>query len=123
MKKIKGFALTAMLTGVLAVATACGSDTTKDKSTSGTTGDTTAKLSGEVIIDGSSTVYPIMEAVSEEYGAVQPDVRVSVGFSGTGGGFKKFIAGETDLTNASRPMKDEEKANLIKTELNLLNYH
>ncbi|MFJ7975054.1 PstS family phosphate ABC transporter substrate-binding protein [Peribacillus sp. JNUCC 23] len=114
MKKFKGFALTAMLTGVLAVATACGSDTTKDESTSGTTGDTAEKLSGEVIIDGSSTVYPIMEAVSEEYGAVQPDVRVSVGFSGTGGGFKKFIAGETDLSNASRPVKDEEKAELDK---------
>ena len=55
-----------------------------------------------------------MEAVSEEYMATQPDVKVSVGFSGTGGGFEKFIAGETDLSNASRPIKDEEKAALDK---------
>jgi phosphate transport system substrate-binding protein len=51
-----------------------------------------------------------MEAVAEEYMAEQPDVKVSVGSSGTGGGFKKFIAGETDLSNASRPVKDEESA-------------
>ena len=44
--------------------------------------------------------------------ANQPDVKVSVGFSGTGGGFEKFIAGETDLSNASRPIKDEERADL-----------
>jgi phosphate transport system substrate-binding protein len=70
------------------------------------------QLSGEVKIDGSSTVYPIMEAVSEEYQMIQPNVKVSVGLSGTGGGFKAFIAGETDLSNASRPIKEEEKAKL-----------
>jgi phosphate transport system substrate-binding protein len=53
-----------------------------------------------------------MEAVAEEYLAVQPDVKVSVGLSGTGGGFKAFIAGETDMSNASRPIKDEESAQL-----------
>ena len=53
-----------------------------------------------------------MEAVSEEYGMVQPDVQVSVGVSGTGGGFKAFIAGETDISNASRPIKDEEAQGL-----------
>lgn len=66
------------------------------------------KLTGSVGIDGSSTVFPIMEAVSEEFAADQPDVKAPVGVSGTGGGFKKFIAGETDISNASRPIKDEE---------------
>ncbi|MBS4208384.1 PstS family phosphate ABC transporter substrate-binding protein [Bacillus sp. FJAT-50079] len=71
------------------------------------------KLTGSVGIDGSSTVFPIFEAISEEYAAVQPDVKAPVGVSGTGGGFKKFIAGETDISNASRPIKDEE-AQLLK---------
>ncbi|RST77550.1 PstS family phosphate ABC transporter substrate-binding protein [Siminovitchia acidinfaciens] len=66
------------------------------------------KLTGSVGIDGSSTVFPIIEAVSEEFAAVQPDVKAPVGVSGTGGGFKRFIAGETDISNASRPIKDEE---------------
>jgi phosphate transport system substrate-binding protein len=66
------------------------------------------KLSGQIEIDGSSTVFPIMEAVSEEYAAVQPGVKTAVGVSGTGGGFKRFCAGETAISNASRPIKDEE---------------
>ena len=67
-------------------------------------------LGGEVIIDGSSTVAPITEAVAEEFREAEPDVNVSVGISGTGGGFKKFTVGELDISNASREMKDEEKA-------------
>src|SRR3546814_19401635 len=58
-------------------------------------------LSGEITIDGSSTVYPITEAVAEEFRNVGPDVRVTVGVSGTGGGFKKFARGETDTSNRS----------------------
>ena len=54
------------------------------------------QLRGTVSLDGSSTVFPISEAVAEEFLAVQPRVRVTVGVSGTGGGFKKFIAGEID---------------------------
>lgn len=65
-------------------------------------------LSGVVQIDGSSTVYPITEAVAEEFGAVQPRVRVTVGISGTGGGFHKFMAGETDINDASRIVKSSE---------------
>ncbi|MCH2203972.1 MAG: PstS family phosphate ABC transporter substrate-binding protein, partial [Fuerstiella sp.] len=61
-----------------------------------------------VIIDGSSTVYLVTEAVAEEYLAVKPDVRVNVGVSGTGGGMKKFIAGSIDICGASRAMKDSE---------------
>jgi phosphate transport system substrate-binding protein len=101
-------AMTAVMGGVIAVAAGCGSnDTTNSGKGNETASD---QLKGEVIMDGSSTVFPIMEAVAEEYMAEQPDVKVSVGSSGTGGGFKKFIAGETDLSNASRPVKDEESA-------------
>src|SRR5687767_7068116 len=68
----------------------------------------TAKLQGEIKIDGSSTVYPITEAVAEEFRVDQPDVKVTVGVSGTGGGFKKFGRGEIDINNASRSIKAEE---------------
>jgi phosphate binding protein len=69
-----------------------------------------AGLAGDIVIDGSSTVYPITAAAAEEFGLVNPDVRVSVGVSGTGGGFKSFCAGETDISDASRPIKAEEMA-------------
>ena len=63
---------------------------------------------GQVRIDGSSTVYPITEAVAEAYADEKPDVRVTVGISGTGGGFKRFASGETDISDASRPIKKKE---------------
>lgn len=76
------------------------------------------KLSGTIEIDGSSTVYPMTEAIAEEFGKEHSAVRVSVGTSGTGGGFKRFAAGETAISNASRPIKDKEaedaKANGIE---------
>jgi phosphate transport system substrate-binding protein len=66
-------------------------------------------LTGAVEIDGSSTVYPITEAVAEEFMLeTGGDVRVTVGVSGTGGGFKRFCAGETAISNASRPIKESE---------------
>lgn len=65
-------------------------------------------LKGAVKIDGSSTVYPIAEAVAEEFSNKAPGVKVTVGMSGTGGGFKRFGAGETDVANASRPIKQSE---------------
>ncbi|GAB4230943.1 MAG: hypothetical protein Kow0049_13050 [Stanieria sp.] len=61
-----------------------------------------------ITIDGSSTVFPITEAMAEEYQIANPGTRITVGISGTGGGFKKFCAGETDISNASRPIKTEE---------------
>ncbi len=67
-------------------------------------------LTGNVQIDGSSTVYPITEAIAEEFRTEQPDVRVTVGVSGTGGGFKKFGRGELDINNASREIKEDEAA-------------
>jgi phosphate transport system substrate-binding protein len=66
------------------------------------------EIAGDIRIDGSSTVYPISEAIAEEFQAAYPKVRVSVAFSGTGGGFKKFCNGETDANDASRPIKKEE---------------
>lgn len=78
----------------------------------------TVQLTGDIIIDGSSTVFPITEAVAEEFRMTYPDVNITIGFSGTGGGFKKFNIGETDINDASRPIKDSEaeeaKANGIE---------
>jgi len=68
------------------------------------------RLQGDVKIDGSSTVYPITEAIAEEFRVDQPDVKVTVGISGTGGGFNKFGRGETDINDASRPIKEQEAA-------------
>lgn len=65
-------------------------------------------LKGVLRADGSSTVYPIAEAVSEEFSEAAPNVNVTVGRSGTGGGFKRFSAGEVDISNASRPIKKGE---------------
>jgi phosphate binding protein len=68
------------------------------------------EISGTVTIDGSSTVAPLSEAAADLYRDVQPGVNVTVATTGTGGGFKKFCAGETDISDASRPIKDEEIA-------------
>ena len=65
---------------------------------------------GKINIDGSSSVYPLTEAVAEEFRKIEPDIRVTVGVSGTGGGFKKFLRGETDISNASRPISKSELA-------------
>jgi phosphate transport system substrate-binding protein len=67
-------------------------------------------LAGSVTVDGSSTVAPISEAVAEEFQLTHRGVRVTVGIAGTGGGFKRFCAGETDISDASRAITDEEKA-------------
>ena len=61
-----------------------------------------------ITIDGSSTVFPVTEAAADEFQKSRPGVKVTVGLSGTGGGFKKFVRGETDVTNASRPILQKE---------------
>jgi phosphate transport system substrate-binding protein len=96
---------------------ACGGSSRNDTKTTaaapaaGST-DTAAatNLSGTISADGSSTVGPLTTAAAEGFGAANPGVQVTVGISGTGGGFEKFCAGETDLSDASRPIKDGEKA-------------
>jgi phosphate transport system substrate-binding protein len=106
-------AVTAVLVG------ACSSGSTPAPS-SGGTGDGSssapatapasqaATLSGTVNVDGSSTVYPITEAVAEEFQKANAGVKVTVAFAGTGGGFKKFCNGETDMNDASRPIKKDD---------------
>lgn len=89
---------------VLGVA-ACGSDDDSSSAAGGGGED----LSGSIRIDGSSTVAPLTEAVAEEFMAENSDVRVTVGTSGTGGGFEKFCAGETDISDASRAIEPEEE--------------
>jgi phosphate transport system substrate-binding protein len=71
-------------------------------------GTPTPRLSGSIAIDGSSTVFPITEAVAEEFRKVQGDVQVTVGIAGTGGGFQKFCNGETVIQDASRPISATE---------------
>jgi phosphate transport system substrate-binding protein len=66
------------------------------------------KLKGEVKCDGSSTVYLITEAIASNFKKLHPDVNISIGIAGTGGGFRKFINAETDLQNASRKIKTQE---------------
>jgi len=100
---------------VMVVFASCGGGSSSSDSTEN---GENAKLTGTVKIDGSSTVYPITEAVAEEFRIDQPDVRVTIGVSGTGGGFKKFSRGESDINDASRPIKDKEikvcEENMIK---------
>ncbi|TFE30797.1 PstS family phosphate ABC transporter substrate-binding protein [Cohnella luojiensis] len=98
---------------LLAVISACANNATNEGATPSPT-DTdspaeTAQLSGQIEIDGSSTVFPIMEAISEEFNKEQPNIKAPIGVSGTGGGFKRFCTGEIAISNASRPIKDEEK--------------
>lgn len=72
---------------------------------------------GEVRVDGSSTVFPIIEAVAEEYTKVHPNVKISISVSGTGGGFNRFSKGEVDINNASRVMKQVEETEMKKNSI------
>ena len=113
----------AVLVAALAIGTAaCGGAGTSSSPIAATTpgpgATTAAPLAGNITIDGSSTVYPITEAVAEEFQKANPGVRVTVAFSGTGGGFKKFCNGETDMNDASRPIKTEDTAD-AKSEATL----
>ncbi len=79
-----------------------------------TTAEATEELSGEIEADGSSTVGPLTTAAAELFQEEHPDVRVTVGISGTGGGFERFCAGETDISNASRAIKEDEEVPLCE---------
>jgi phosphate transport system substrate-binding protein len=85
---------------------ACGDD---DDDSGDSGGDTPSGLSGSIRIDGSSTVGPLTEAVVERFNEENPDVNITVGQSGTGGGFEKFCAGETAMNDASRQIEPEEE--------------
>lgn len=94
----------ALTAAVMLAVSACGGS----GAGSGGSGDG-EQLSGSVKADGSSTVAPLTTAAAEFFQEEQPKVKVTVGTSGTGGGFEKFCNGETDISDASRPIKDEEK--------------
>lgn len=117
MKKVCLFLMIAVL---MVVGAACSSDGEATESNGTTENNTTTekeskpeKLSGSVVIDGSGTVYPLMARVAEEFMTEkQTGVSVEVSRAGTSAGMKKYVVGETDLSNASRGIKDEEKAEL-----------
>ncbi len=116
-----------VLAGILSfslIAAACSDDKKSNSDSTDAPGTTVAPAgaspaettegsgdpSGEIAIDGSSTVAPLMRLTAEDFQDANDGVTVAVGTSGTGGGFEKFCAGETDISNASRPIKDEEAA-------------
>ena len=86
-----------MITALGTMMLSCGNNKKEDSNNS-------------IAIDGSSTVYPVTEAMAEEYRTEQPNVDITIGVSGTGGGFQKFGRGEIDIANASRSITEEEKA-------------
>ena len=98
-------AVSAGLVLALGVA-ACGGDDDDDSSSDG---DSASGLSGSISIDGSSTVQPFAEAAAELFNEENPDVNITVGAAGTSGGFEKFCAGETDISDASRSIEPEEE--------------
>jgi len=99
MKTIK---LISVIAGAALFLASCGTNKTSEEQAAD------GKLTGAVNIDGSSTVYPITEAVAEEFKKVHPDVKVAVALSGTGGGFKKFARGETDINDASKAIQESQ---------------
>jgi phosphate transport system substrate-binding protein len=117
MRKLLAFAACALLT---LGAAACGDDDDGNGGNGGSSSGNSAELSGTVRADGSSTVAPLTETAAELFQGENSDVRVTVGTSGTSGGFEKFCAGETEISDASRPIKEEEvvicKKNGIKYE-------
>ncbi|MBM7569655.1 PstS family phosphate ABC transporter substrate-binding protein [Aquibacillus albus] len=128
MKSMKLLALAALFILTIGLLAACGTENETgqadenqetDQTDEGTNAseenteentEETEELSGEVLIDGSSTVFPIMEGLTYEYNQENPSVELSLNSSGSGGGFKKSTVGEIDLSNASRPIKEEEIA-------------
>jgi len=103
-----------VVVAVTAVLAACGSD--------GTGSSDSSNLSGTITVDGSSTVGPLTLAAEELFTTDNPDVRVPVGTSGTGGGFKKFCAGEKDMADASRPIKDDDPGEAPACKKNGIKY-
>ncbi|WP_226036910.1 PstS family phosphate ABC transporter substrate-binding protein [Aquibacillus saliphilus] len=117
MKNLKVFVLAGLFIVSIGLLVACGTEeATEENETNDQNSDTSDntetnnELSGEIAIDGSSTVLPIMEYLTYEYNQVLPEVETALNSSGSGGGFKKSTVGEIDFSNASRPIKEEEQA-------------
>jgi phosphate transport system substrate-binding protein len=108
--------LLVLAAGLLATATAaCGRSDAASDGTNAAISSASSNLSGRIEADGSSTVGPFVTAAAEDFQAQNPGVQVTVGISGTGGGFERFCAGETDLSDASRPIKDDEEIPVCET--------
>jgi phosphate transport system substrate-binding protein len=102
----------AMVASLAFVVAACGDDEDEGNGGSGASSEESGggeELSGTIRIDGSSTVFPFAQAAAELFNEEQGGVQITVGQSGTGGGFEKFCAGETDISDASRPIDEEEE--------------
>jgi phosphate transport system substrate-binding protein len=108
----------ASVAGVLTLGlAACGDDNGGNGGTNG--GE---ELSGTIVVDGSSTVAPLTEAATELFNEEQPNVQVTVSTAGTGGGFERFCRGETDISDASRPIDPEDEAEVPACEANGIEY-
>jgi phosphate transport system substrate-binding protein len=123
-KRMRKLLVFAVCSALALGAAACGDDDDDNGGGGGAGGS--ADLSGTIRVDGSSTVAPLTEAAAELFQAENPDVRVTVGTSGTGGGFEKFCAGETDISDASRAIEEDEvklceKNNVAFEELQVAN--
>jgi phosphate transport system substrate-binding protein len=109
----KNLLLTLAVSSALALGVAaCGDDDESEGGSAASNGG--GEISGQIAIDGSSTVAPFAEAAAELFNEEYPDVQITVGTSGTGGGFEKFCAGETDISDASRPIDEEEEVPLCE---------
>jgi len=95
--------------GAAPTATQSKSSGSSSSGSSSSSNGSTSFGASEITIDGSSTVFPVTQAVAEEFRKDHPEVQIPVGISGSGGGFKRFVVGETDISNASRPIKDSER--------------
>ena len=119
-------ALAAMLALLALFGAGCGRERPSDAAPTTTQSDEEAiggfeeeSLSGRVEADGSSTVAPLVTLAAERFRKQEPGVKITVGVSGTGGGFERFCAGETDLSDASRAIEDEEKAACAKKRIQI----
>jgi phosphate transport system substrate-binding protein len=117
---------------LLAAATGCGRERPSDEPAAGEKEISEEEafqplgeeaLTGRVRADGSSTLAPLVSLAAERFRKTNPDVQVSVGVAGTGGGFERFCRGETDLSNASRPIADEERAACANKRIAFIELH
>ncbi|MEG0370844.1 MAG: PstS family phosphate ABC transporter substrate-binding protein [Clostridium sp.] len=110
MKKLKGIVVGALLAITALTTIGCAN------------GDSSSSLKGQIKIDGSSTVAPVSQVIAEYFNEEHRDVRVSIGTSGTGGGFKKFYANEIDINDASRAIKPEEADKAKQNGVNMTEF-